>query len=199
MKNEMPKLPYEFNALSPVISEQTMNFHYGKHLQNYVNTLANLVKDSDLEGKSVEEIVKQAPLGPIYNNAGQVLNHTLYFTQFKPAWLNLSKRRSEVSTTSSSNSRRQPLHSSAPAGLGFRKTKQANSSSRKSPTATTLCAPDSIRSSASTYGSTLTILISKTAVWITSHHFGISSTGRPLKHASSKKFSEHNNHNIQLH
>ena len=85
MKNEMPKLPYEFNALSPVISEQTMNFHYGKHLQNYVNTLANLVKDSDLEGKSVEEIVKQAPLGPIYNNAGQVLNHTLYFTQFKPA------------------------------------------------------------------------------------------------------------------
>ena len=130
MKNEMPKLPYEFNALSPVISEQTMNFHYGKHLQNYVNTLANLVKDSDLEGKSVEEIVKQAPLGPIYNNAGQVLNHTLYFTQFKPAsaaWLNLSKRLSEVSTTSNSNSRRQPLHSSAPAGLGFRKTKQANS------------------------------------------------------------------------
>ena len=85
MKIEMPKLPYEFNALSPVISEQTMNFHYGKHLQNYVNTLANLVKDSDLEGKSVEEIVKQAPLGPIYNNAGQVLNHTLYFLQFKPA------------------------------------------------------------------------------------------------------------------
>lgn len=81
----MPKLPYEFGALSPVISEQTMNFHYGKHLQNYVNTLGNLVKDSDLEGKSVEEIVKQAPLGPIYNNAGQVLNHTLYFTQFKPA------------------------------------------------------------------------------------------------------------------
>ena len=85
MKIEMPKLPYEFGALSPVISEQTMNFHYGKHLQNYVNTLGNLVKDSDLEGKSVEEIVKQAPLGPIYNNAGQVLNHTLYFTQFKPA------------------------------------------------------------------------------------------------------------------
>ena len=133
MKNEMPKLPYEFNALSPVISEQTMNFHYGKHLQNYVNTLANLVKDSDLEGKSVEEIVKQAPLGPIYNNAGQVLNHTLYFTQFKPASADnrpegrLAQLIEEASTTSSSNSRRQPLHSSAPAGLGFRKTKQANS------------------------------------------------------------------------
>ena len=49
MKIEMPKLPYEFGALSPVISEQTMNFHYGKHLQNYVNTLGNLVQDSDLE------------------------------------------------------------------------------------------------------------------------------------------------------
>ena len=132
MKNEMPKLPYEFNALSPVISEQTMNFHYGKHLQNYVNTLANLVKDSDLEGKSVEEIVKQAPLGP------QARCSTTRFTSRsssphrptivrKAAWFNLSKRLSEVSTTSSSNSRRQPLHSSAPAGLGFRKTKQANS------------------------------------------------------------------------
>ena len=131
MKIEMPKLPYEFGALSPVISEQTMNFHYGKHLQNYVNTLGNLVKDSDLEGKSVEEIVKQAPLGPIYNNAGQVLNHTLYFTQFKPASADnrpeghLAQLIEEA--FGSFDDFRQLLHSSAPAGLGFRKTKQANS------------------------------------------------------------------------
>lgn len=83
MMIQMPQLPYAPNALEPVISEQTINFHYGKHLQNYVNTLNNLIKGTELEGKSVEEIVKVAPEGPIFNNAGQTLNHTLYFIQFK--------------------------------------------------------------------------------------------------------------------
>lgn len=83
MTIQMPQLPYAPNALEPIISEQTINFHYGKHLQNYVNTLNNLIKGTELEGKSVEEIVKIAPEGPVFNNAGQVLNHTLYFTQFK--------------------------------------------------------------------------------------------------------------------
>ena len=83
MTIQMPQLPYAPNALEPIISEQTINFHYGKHLQNYVNTLNNLIKVTELEGKSVEEIVKVAPEGPVFNNAGQVLNHTLYFTQFK--------------------------------------------------------------------------------------------------------------------
>ena len=63
MKIEMPKLAYATTALEPVISEQTINFHYGKHLQNYVNTLASLVKDTEWDGKSVEEIVKGAPEG----------------------------------------------------------------------------------------------------------------------------------------
>lgn len=83
MSIQMPTLPYAKNALEPVISEQTIEFHYGKHLQGYVNTLTDLVKGSELEGKSVEEIVKVAPEGPVYNNAGQILNHTLYFSQFK--------------------------------------------------------------------------------------------------------------------
>ena len=83
MMIQMPQLPYAPNALEPVISEQTINFHYGKHLQNYVNTLNNLIKGTELEGKSVEEIVKVAPEGPVFNNAGQALNHTLYFIQFK--------------------------------------------------------------------------------------------------------------------
>ena len=83
MKIEMPKLAYATTTLEPVISEQTINFHYGKHLQNYVNTLASLVKDTEWDGKSVEEIVKGAPEGPIFNNAGQVLNHALYFEQFR--------------------------------------------------------------------------------------------------------------------
>lgn len=83
MMIQMPQLPYAPNALEPVISEQTINFHYGKHLQNYVNTLNNLIKGTELEGKSVEEIVKVAPESPVFNNAGQTLNHTLYFIQFK--------------------------------------------------------------------------------------------------------------------
>ena len=83
MMIQMPPLPSAPNALEPVISEQTINFHYGKHLQNYVNTLNNLIKGTELEGKSVEEIVKVAPEGPVFNNAGQTLNHTLYFIQFK--------------------------------------------------------------------------------------------------------------------
>lgn len=83
MMIQMPQLPYAPNALEPVISEQTINFHYGKHLQNYVNTLNNLIKGTELEGKSVEEIVKVAPEGLVFNNAGQALNHTLYFIQFK--------------------------------------------------------------------------------------------------------------------
>ena len=83
MNITMPTLPYAANALEPVISEQTINFHYGKHLQNYVNPLNTLIQGTEFEGKSVEEIVKTAPDGPIFNNAGQTLNHTYYFLQFK--------------------------------------------------------------------------------------------------------------------
>ena len=83
MKINMPTLPYAANALEPVISEQTINFHYGKHLQNYVNTLNTLIQGTEFEGKSVEDIVKAAPDGPIFNNAGQTLNHIIYFLQFK--------------------------------------------------------------------------------------------------------------------
>lgn len=83
MTIQMPVLPYAENALEPVISQQTIAFHYGKHLQNYVNTLASLAKDTEFADKSVEEIVVSAPEGPLFNNAGQTLNHALYFAQFK--------------------------------------------------------------------------------------------------------------------
>ena len=85
MKIEMPVLPYADNALEPVISRETIGYHYGKHLQNYVNTLASLVKDTPWSAKSVEELVAEVPEGPLFNNAGQALNHALYFTQFMPA------------------------------------------------------------------------------------------------------------------
>jgi Fe-Mn family superoxide dismutase len=79
---EMPSLPYAKNALEPVISEQTIELHYGKHLQGYVNTLTNLIKGTEYENLNVEELVKTVPEGAMYNNAGQTLNHTLYFLQF---------------------------------------------------------------------------------------------------------------------
>ena len=90
-------LPYALDALEPVISKQTLEFHYGKHLQAYVDNLNKLLPGSGLEEKSLEEIVvissgtsSVSPdlignLKPIFNNAGQILNHNLYFTQFAPA------------------------------------------------------------------------------------------------------------------
>ena len=74
-------LPYAPEALEPVISANTLSFHYGKHLQTYVDNLNKLLPGSGLEELPLEEIVKKAS-GGIFNNAGQVLNHNLYFTQF---------------------------------------------------------------------------------------------------------------------
>ncbi|MCD8030260.1 MAG: superoxide dismutase [Bacteroides sp.] len=85
MTYQMPNLPYATNALEPVISQQTIELHYGKHLQTYVDNLNKMVPGTEFEGKSVEEIVVTAPDGGIFNNAGQVLNHTLYFGQFTPS------------------------------------------------------------------------------------------------------------------
>lgn len=75
-------LPFAPDALAPVISAQTLSFHHGKHLQGYVNNLNNLLPGSPFEGMELEEIVRKAD-GAIFNNAGQILNHNLYFTQFK--------------------------------------------------------------------------------------------------------------------
>ena len=77
-------LPYAQDALAPVISAETVAFHYGKHLAAYINNLNAALPGSGFEGRSLEDIVRISE-GGIYNNAGQVLNHTLYFTQFKPA------------------------------------------------------------------------------------------------------------------
>ncbi len=82
---EMPQLPYAHDALAPAISKETIDYHYDKHLQTYVDNLNKMIPDSEYEGKTVEEIVAVAPDGAIFNNAGQVLNHTLYFLQFAPS------------------------------------------------------------------------------------------------------------------
>jgi Fe-Mn family superoxide dismutase len=77
-------LPYTLDSLAPVISRQTLEFHYGKHLQAYVDNLNKLIAGTELEGKSLEEIISKAS-GAVFNNAGQVLNHEMYFTQFTAA------------------------------------------------------------------------------------------------------------------
>lgn len=81
----MPQLPYAPDGLTPVISANTLSYHYGKHLQAYINNLNTLTAGTEYEQQTVEEIVASAPAGAIFNNAGQVLNHTLYFLQFTPA------------------------------------------------------------------------------------------------------------------
>ena len=94
---ELTPLPYALDALEPVISARTLSFHHGKHLQAYVDNLNKLLPGSGLEGLPLEEIVRRsataiatslpAPTGnlqAIFNNAGQVLNHNMYFEQFKP-------------------------------------------------------------------------------------------------------------------
>ena len=83
MKFELIQLPYAANALEPVISKETIEFHHGKHLQTYVNNLNNLIQGTKFENATLEQIVAESD-GAIFNNAGQTLNHNLYFTQFSP-------------------------------------------------------------------------------------------------------------------
>lgn len=83
MKYELIQLPYAPNALEPAISAETLSFHHGKHLAGYVNTLNGLIEGTEYAELPLEELVRKSE-GPIFNNAGQLLNHNLYFTQFAP-------------------------------------------------------------------------------------------------------------------
>jgi len=80
-KFELMTLPYAIDALEPVISKETIGFHHGKHLAGYVNNLNGLLPGSGFEDATLEEIVCKAS-GGMLNNAGQILNHNLYFEQF---------------------------------------------------------------------------------------------------------------------
>ena len=84
-KFKLITLPYEANTLEPVISSQTIGFHHGKHLQGYVNNLNAAITGTPFEEMELTDIVLKAT-GGMLNNAGQILNHNLYFLQFgKPA------------------------------------------------------------------------------------------------------------------
>lgn len=83
MSFQLPELPYAPEALEPVISAQTISFHYGKHHQTYVNNLNKLIVGTEFENASLEAIIMKAS-GGLYNNAAQIWNHTFYWNCFTP-------------------------------------------------------------------------------------------------------------------
>ena len=88
MTFELPSLPYASDALAPYMSSETLDFHHGKHHQTYVTNLNNLVKDTDMQDSSLEEIVVKSSKDPsmagMFNNAGQHWNHILFWQCMKP-------------------------------------------------------------------------------------------------------------------
>jgi len=82
-QHELPKLPYERNALEPHISSETLDYHYGKHHATYVTNLNKLIAGGEFESASLEDIIKKAS-GGIFNNAAQVWNHTFYWNCLSP-------------------------------------------------------------------------------------------------------------------
>ena len=83
MNHELPVLPYDRDALAPVISAETLDYHYGKHHQTYVTNLNNLITGTEYESFSLEDIIRSAD-GGIFNNAAQVWNHTFYWNCLSP-------------------------------------------------------------------------------------------------------------------
>jgi Fe-Mn family superoxide dismutase len=84
MEHTLPALPYAMDALAPHLSKETLEFHYGKHHQTYVTNLNNLIKGTEYENLSLEDIIMKAPPGAIFNNAAQVWNHTFYWNGLTP-------------------------------------------------------------------------------------------------------------------
>lgn len=83
MEHTLPALPYALDALQPHISKETLEYHYGKHHQTYVTNLNNLIKGTEFENATLEEIVKKSSAG-VFNNAAQVWNHTFYWNCLTP-------------------------------------------------------------------------------------------------------------------
>jgi Fe-Mn family superoxide dismutase len=84
MKHELPALPFARDALAPVISPETIDFHYGKHHQAYVDNLNKMIPGTEFEAMDLEQIVKKSS-GGVFNNAAQIWNHTFYWNCLAPA------------------------------------------------------------------------------------------------------------------
>lgn len=83
-KHELPALPYAKDALEPYISAETLEYHYGKHHKTYVDTLNSMLPGSDFEDAALEDIIRKAPAGKLFNQAAQVWNHTFYWNCMSP-------------------------------------------------------------------------------------------------------------------
>ena len=83
MEHKLPELPYAKGALAPHISEETLEFHYGKHHNAYVTNLNKLIAGTEFESASLEDIIKKSS-GGIYNNSAQIWNHTFFWSSMKP-------------------------------------------------------------------------------------------------------------------
>lgn len=83
MSHSLPDLPYAIDALEPHISKETLEFHHGKHHQTYVTNLNNMLAGSDMEGKSLEDVIASSE-GGVFNNAAQIWNHTFYWNSLSP-------------------------------------------------------------------------------------------------------------------
>ncbi|MYM36448.1 superoxide dismutase [Fe] [Duganella sp. FT50W] len=83
MEHTLPPLPYAIDALAPHISQETLEYHYGKHHQTYVTNLNNLIKGTEFENLSLEEIIKKSSAG-IFNNSAQIWNHTFFWNSLTP-------------------------------------------------------------------------------------------------------------------
>ncbi len=90
MEHTLPKLPYSFDGLSPYISKETLEFHYGKHHQTYITNLNNLIKNTEFENMALEDIIKKST-GGMFNNAAQVWNHTFYWYCLTPKSTHIPK------------------------------------------------------------------------------------------------------------
>jgi len=80
----LPELPYAKDALSPVMSKETLEYHYGKHHLRYVDNLNKLIQGTEHASKSLEDIIKTTKTGPIFNNAAQIWNHTFFWNCLTP-------------------------------------------------------------------------------------------------------------------
>ena len=139
MEHTLPPLPFAKNALAPNMSEETLEFHYGKHHQTYVTNLNKLIPGTEFENLPLEEIVKKSS-GGVFNNAAQVWNHTFFWNSLSPkgaarrpaSSLKRSTRSGVPTTSSRKNSRRWQSAISVSAGLG---------SCRKTRARSILCRP----------------------------------------------------------
>lgn len=84
MEHQLPELPYAKDALAPYISAETMEYHYGKHHQAYVDKLNGMIPGTEYEDMQLEDIIRKAPAGGLFNQAAQVWNHTFYWNSMSP-------------------------------------------------------------------------------------------------------------------